>query len=691
VTSGEARLYAAASAYLSEYSSPKLTYRVTVDPAFIRFTQTMYPEYAGFNIGDSIFVIDTDLDMNKYFRVSDLSKDCYTGKFELTLSEREILTNRERTQQRISILEKFQNAVKALEPETAKNNQETTAELRRRLFDESDRKLAVNDIVRDESLDPGMLAFDSGVPQFMINGCLVSTNYENIVNKVRISEGTVDILNWPANTLDRYDIHKKDLANEQYDPTRTWTMAVQTIDLPDNGGYYVVAKLPRDESATAGTWYATGETTRVKFEPDYIQYTAGYINPPTSKRQAAMLWGNRKILELPGDGYPNQILMKASTGEGDAVWSYIYDIEPRLYMNGTAIYLHSELSDVTGHQALPTAPDDSQSTYSASGANTEVLIAEFVTNAGYPGVEVIPAGTWLFESWAAVTADDNCDLAIKVYKCDASGNNDVSLFNVTQDIEAVGISQQFKASPQNQFEIGTGSRLRFKYYADFNSMTARTMYLAVEGDAAGYFWHSNVRMPDNGISEDNYVDGMSWASGEQILTLTRTGSLSDLTVNIPISASGEDNYVDGMTFDNGTRTLTLTRTGTLPDLTAVIPDASGGAGGLAIGDWIDDIAFDFNDVSGGTSQTWYLDVKASFTYNILSAVLQSDSTMDNVAIKINGSAISGLEAIDVTTGISDTSAASGNAVASGDSVTLVSSGTDGDPTLIRGKIRTRRT
>jgi uncharacterized protein (TIGR02145 family) len=572
VTSGEARLYAAASAYLSEYSSPKLTYRVTVDPAFIRFTQTMYPEYAGFNIGDSIFIIDTDLDMNKYFRVSDLSKDCYTGKFELTLSEREILTNRERTQQRISILEKFQNAVKALEPETAKNNQETTAELRRRLFDESDRKLAVNDIVRDESLDPGMLAFDSGVPQFMVNGCLVSTNYENLVNRVHISDGTIDILNWPANTLDRYDIHKKDLANEQYDPTRTWTMAVQNIDLPDNGGYYIVAKLPRDEGTTAGTWYATGETTRVKFEPDYIQYTAGYINPPTSKRQAAMLWGNRKILELPGDGYPNQILMKASTGEGDAVWSYIYDIEPRLYMNGTAIYLHSELSDVTGHQALPTAPDDSQTTYSASGFNDEILIAEFITNAGYPGVEVIPAGTWLFDSWAAVSVNDNCRLTTKVYKCGASGENETELFNTLQLIPETVITQHIQAVPNGQFEMGINKRLKLKYYAWFDLTPPRVMYLAVEGNASGEFWHSNVRIPDNGIyaGEDNYVDGMTFDNSTRTLTLNRTGTLADLQAIIP-DATGEDNYVNGATFDETTRDLTLQRTGILSDIVVNIP------------------------------------------------------------------------------------------------------------------------
>jgi hypothetical protein len=47
----------------------------------------------------------------------------------------------------------------------------------------------------------------------------------------------------------------------------------------------------------------------------------------------------------------------------------------------------------------------------------------------------------------------------------------------------------------------------------------------------------------------------------------------------------------------------------------------------------------------------------------------------------------------VTTAISDTTAKTDydNAVAVGEQVTLVTSGTDGTPTLIRGKLRIQRT
>lgn len=120
------------------------------------------------------------------------------------------------------------------------------------------------------------------------------------------------------------------------------------------------------------------------------------------------------------------------------------------------------------------------------------------------------------------------------------------------------------------------------------------------------------------------------------------------------------------------------------------------ASGIAIGDWVEDISFDFNDVEAGIEQSWILDIKASFTYKILSVVLQSDSTMDDVEIEIAGSPITWADdsvSIDVTTAVSDTAAKTDvdNDVAVGEQVTLVKSATDGDPTVIRGKLRIQRT
>lgn len=67
-------------------------------------------------------------------------------------------------------------------------------------------------------------------------------------------------------------------------------------------------------------------------------------------------------------------------------------------------------------------------------------------------------------------------------------------------------------------------------------------------------------------SSDNYADAISFNTASRVLTVGRTGSLSDLTATIP------DNYVDALSFNSATRVLTIGRTGSLSDLTANVPD-----------------------------------------------------------------------------------------------------------------------
>lgn len=111
---------------------------------------------------------------------------------------------------------------------------------------------------------------------------------------------------------------------------------------------------------------------------------------------------------------------------------------------------------------------------------------------------------------------------------------------------------------------------------------------------------------------------------------------------------------------------------------------------LAIGDWIDDITFDYPDIVAGTVQTYVLDPKASFAYTITSCVLESDGTLDNVSININGSPIGGMSALDVSS-ITETNATSANSVSVTDRVTLVTTATySGSPTLILGKLKIQR-
>ena len=111
------------------------------------------------------------------------------------------------------------------------------------------------------------------------------------------------------------------------------------------------------------------------------------------------------------------------------------------------------------------------------------------------------------------------------------------------------------------------------------------------------------------------------------------------------------------------------------------------------GDPYHDIVFEFRDLITGIAQVWILDIKASFQYIIQSAVLQTDDgTLTGIDVKIDDVAITGLAALTVETTISDNTATALNAVAITNQITIhTTTGYTGTPTLIRGKLRIKRT
>lgn len=145
---------------------------------------------------------------------------------------------------------------------------------------------------------------------------------------------------------------------------------------------------------------------------------------------------------------------------------------------------------------------------------------------------------------------------------------------------------------------------------------------------------------------DNYVDGASLSNNT--LTLTRTGSLADLTVDLS-SLDTTDNYVDGVSLSGST--LTLTRTGSLSDLTqdlsSIVPsdvvDGTGVAGQVAY--WSDsdtitgenDFGWDATNnrlgIGVGLSPTANLDISRAVS-SVASTLALTDT---RASVKIKGS------------------------------------------------------
>jgi hypothetical protein len=133
------------------------------------------------------------------------------------------------------------------------------------------------------------------VPQFTVRGCLVETNVGGVADRVVIGDGSIVVLNWADDTLNRLGIWKLQESGIDYKPIRTWTIAETTIDLPTADGYFLYALLPYDVAQTTGTIIADTEEVYVKHTPQYLQYMLGYVNEASSPRIASMLWGNVKI------------------------------------------------------------------------------------------------------------------------------------------------------------------------------------------------------------------------------------------------------------------------------------------------------------------------------------------------------------------------------------------------------------
>lgn len=102
----------------------------------------------------------------------------------------------------------------------------------------------------------------------------------------------------------------------------------------------------------------------------------------------------------------------------------------------------------------------------------------------------------------------------------------------------------------------------------FNN-TTDTLYLRVRDTTL------KVKIPDDGalVDNDNYVDTVYYGTNDTII-IGRTGSLPDLKIKITHPTfTDTDNYADALTFATSTRILTIGRTGALSDLTDTIPDS----------------------------------------------------------------------------------------------------------------------
>ncbi|HAQ18625.1 MAG TPA: hypothetical protein DCR40_05235 [Prolixibacteraceae bacterium] len=173
-----------------------------------------------------------------------------------------------------------------------------------------------------------------------------------------------------------------------------------------------------------------------------------------------------------------------------------------------------------------------------------------------------------------------------------------------------------------------------------------------------------------------------WTAGQvrQYIGTGVTGGLMiDLDAGDQITTSAfNDIYVTGMSFNNANRVLTLTRSASMSDLSIAIPFPE------------EEMGYEFRDITKAVAQTYVLDMKVSWPYTIKSIVCESDGTLTGVSVKINSTAVTGLSSLSVATK-TETNATAANVTAAGDVVTInTATGYSGTPTIMRLKIKYQR-
>jgi hypothetical protein len=269
------RLDAAASEYLAEQSVPRVSYTINSNPSFWAANSLSV------NLGDAVTVNDLDLDISSTCRiiaidfpladVHDVTMKLSDVRFAVIGRKRAIAQSRSQKAIKVSRI----NTV-----EKVQRNQKSTSELKSTVFDFKDNYF-IPENNRPESLDPYMLALDSGEIQFSISGIEFSS--------------VGDVVSWTGGTVIHHSFNAKkrsiiEAVRGSYNPTKTWTLASGSTDLMSGKAFFVYLKLPVDGSTA--TVVFNDNHLWAKSIPDYVLYKLGELGTNVGgARKLRVLWG----------------------------------------------------------------------------------------------------------------------------------------------------------------------------------------------------------------------------------------------------------------------------------------------------------------------------------------------------------------------------------------------------------------
>lgn len=292
VLAAEAALDTVASDYLDLYCTPRVAYTLLSNTNYFSDNDILL------NLGDQLTIDDNDLNIESTCRVIEMIHPLF-DLYDVTikLSDVRFAMPDRANKLRLKKLDILLNASKIDTVEKIQKSEKTTNELKNRIYNVND-EFFIPENNKIESLDPFMLALDSGEIQFSIKNIEI-TPY---ANEVKYTSGT--IIHHSIKGKTRAEIEKLGGA---YDPTREWSVTGSSAVLSNpSEGYFVYLDIPltTEPLATEATILFDTEHVLAKSVEDHIIYKIGYIDHVVDEcRNLYQLWGNsfnRNLLPKAG-------------------------------------------------------------------------------------------------------------------------------------------------------------------------------------------------------------------------------------------------------------------------------------------------------------------------------------------------------------------------------------------------------
>lgn len=163
---------------------------------------------------------------------------------------------------------------------------------------------------------------------------------------------------------------------------------------------------------------------------------------------------------------------------------------------GESYYCTNADSNIVGYETMGSSPTGAVSDETAVVDNTTglVLIDQYVTPPGVPGVTTIAAGSWLFNYWSYVSSSAGITkLTFKVYMRSLAGVETLLFSTDTAEINATVLTAlQHEYFTTNPVLVANTDRLVLKVYASTTHTASTTVHFYHDGSASSSHFHSPI-------------------------------------------------------------------------------------------------------------------------------------------------------------------------------------------------------